>query len=202
MPLSVPASHSGHHITFSLSPSGLPLAGTILQISLVFHDLHSCGQVAGCLSTGICVVFFSWLDWACGFGEGSHRGTVPFSSHHIKGPYNWQNLLLLIWTLIADWSCVSQFSPLWGYSFFFFNHFHTLPHLRNGKLQKRRKKKKEMGSCPSHPWGQSIRSVWSNGYLFQTSGFTPVLLYLVVQVAPVLAIGSSSSWPLDPSDSI
>lgn len=78
---------------------------TVPQPFLVFDDLDSfeywSDYFEGCPFTGVCPMFYSGLDWVCGFGTGDQRGEVLFSSHHIKGTEYPCDLSLLMWTLIT-----------------------------------------------------------------------------------------------------
>lgn len=42
----------------------------------------------GCPFTGVCLMFYSGLDWICGFGTGDQRGEVPFLSHFVSRVQN------------------------------------------------------------------------------------------------------------------
>ena len=56
------------------------LAVTFSQTFLVFLTLIFLGVLGTYFieytSTGICLMFFSWLDWGCRFGKEDHRGKL------------------------------------------------------------------------------------------------------------------------------
>lgn len=91
----------GSHIAFSwlvlFGSSGLC---QFVSLSMFFMILTVCvAQVryfVGCTSTGICLGFFSWLDWSYGFwwGRPQEEKCPP---HHITS-----ECILLTWLLIDD----------------------------------------------------------------------------------------------------
>ena len=73
--------------------------------------LRSADQVLCWMSLTLSeVIFFTYLDWGCGFGEEDHRGEVPFLSSHIESTCHQHDLSLLMLTLIT-WlrQCMSGF---------------------------------------------------------------------------------------------
>ena len=52
-----------------------------------------------CSSTGICLIFFSWIDWGYEFLREDHGGKMLFLWNHIKGIYYQTDLSLMMITL-------------------------------------------------------------------------------------------------------
>lgn len=76
--------------------------------------LRSADQVLCWMSLTLSeVIFFTYLDWGCGFGEEDHRNKMPFSLHRIKGMY-WPQVSWLMWTLATWLGRICPVSPL-GY---------------------------------------------------------------------------------------
>ena len=59
------------------------------------------GYFVECPSIGICLMFFSWLEWDCGFLEEKHRGNMSLSSLHIKDTCNQDDIIFDVWGYIC-----------------------------------------------------------------------------------------------------
>ena len=100
---------SSHHVSFSCSWPGGSLRLSWFEWPQWFGGgLGSDAQTVPLLA---CLMFFSLLVWACGFGEEDHRGEVPFSSRPPRAVLSTWLLTFCPWPL--GWG-VSFRCHLWG----------------------------------------------------------------------------------------
>ena len=106
---------SSHHVSFSCSWPGGSLRLSWFEWPQWFGGgLGSDAQTVPLLA---CLMFFSLLVWACGFGEEDHRGEVPFSSRPARAVLStW--LLTMAVPLVPWLRCICHVSPLGSFSFF------------------------------------------------------------------------------------
>lgn len=65
------------------------------------ESTHNPGELCRMSLVGICLIFYTWLDWGYGLLEEDHKGKVLFLSHIIKDIYYCQDSSLLMLTLIT-----------------------------------------------------------------------------------------------------
>ena len=100
---------SSCHVSFSCSWPGGSLRLSWFEWPRWFGGgLGSDAQTVPLLA---CLMFFSLLVWACGFGEEDHRGEVPFLSCPIRAVLSTWLLTFCPWSL--GWG-VSFRCHLWG----------------------------------------------------------------------------------------
>ena len=105
---------SSCHVSFSCSWPGGSLRLSWFEWPRWFGGgLGSDAQTVPLLA---CLMFFSLLVWACGFGEEDHRGEVPFSSRPARAVLSTWPLTMAV-PLVTWLRCVCHMSPLGSSSF-------------------------------------------------------------------------------------
>lgn len=137
------------------------------------------------------LMFFSWLDWGCGFWE-DHRGRVPFASHRIKGTCHqhdlWLMRLIFITWLKKRLSGVSSVRLLSLLLSIVYSGGKSMHNPLLGSISLRGEKLYKLffciGDLALSPhlliyFSHLFRSIWSHAYLFSTLGYNVGQLYLI-----------------------
>lgn len=161
--------------------------------------------------------FFLWPNWS--YGLGRKNTEIKWHFHHIISRIHTVNMTRVIAVDVAHdppgWSSICQASPPidllsskplsipYSVEESLFN-----PQLRAGELCSIHLPEVEISTeiiwnwyvwetyvlLPIYLLIQTFISAWTNGYLFYTLGYNLILLYVVAEFVPALAIRGSFSW--------